>query len=306
MNDVVVGVDGSEASRGALLLALRLARVEGRQTRVLHALSVPTLTTVGLGSGYLVDVVETREQAARVAAELLDAEIAAALAETGADPAGPVVRELVEGAPVAALVEAARGAGVVVLGTRAHGGLTALLGTVVPHVLHRAPCPVVVVPESSAATRPFGRVVVGFDGSPSSHAALRWSLDVALGDHACVLVVRATEDSRLPRPWAHKVLASSPAELWSEVVACEPRAEAMDVQVQVVHGHPDAVLPSAVRPGDLLVVGSRGLGGTVGMLLGSVSAHCVSHPHAVVAVVRSDAARLHPALGGAASNAVDS
>jgi nucleotide-binding universal stress UspA family protein len=162
--------------------------------------------------------------------------------------------------------------------------VTALLGTVVPHLLHRATCPVLVVPERAATGQPFRRVVVGFDGSPSAQAALRWALDVAHADRTQLLVLRATDERRLPSPWTH--VRPSEGELRAEVVACDPRAEHADVQV--VTGNADTVLPAAAGPEDLLVVGSRGRGGLTGMLLGSVSAYCVSNPIATVAVVRAD------------------
>ncbi len=54
---------------------------------------------------------------------------------------------------------------------------------------------------------------------------------------------------------------------------------------RVVEGHPAAVLIEVAAEADLLVVGSRGLGGFRGMLLGSVSAQCVHHARCPVVVV---------------------
>lgn len=285
MKDVVVGVDGSEASRRALDRALRLARLTHRTTRVVHAWAPPHPVSSPLGAPFVYDV-QLRDQAMHTASRLLEQEIAAGLERAGCDVAGPVLGVLREGLPTAVLAEAAEEAAVVVLGTRAHGRVTALLGTAVPHLLHRAPCPVLVVPEGAVAGQPFRRVVVGFDGSPSSHAALRWGLDVAQSDRTEALVIHATDERRLPSPWTHA--KQSVSDLRAEVVACDPRADHPDVAVRLVPGNADAVLPSAVGPEDLLVVGSRGRGGLAGMLLGSVSAYCVSNPIATVAVVRAD------------------
>ncbi|MEU3985934.1 universal stress protein [Streptomyces sp. NPDC026672] len=60
---------------------------------------------------------------------------------------------------------------------------------------------------------------------------------------------------------------------------------------QVVEGHPAAALTEAAKDAELLVVGSRGHGAFTGMLLGSVSHHCVHHATCPVLVVRADTDR---------------
>jgi nucleotide-binding universal stress UspA family protein len=52
-------------------------------------------------------------------------------------------------------------------------------------------------------------------------------------------------------------------------------------------GHPAIALVAASERAQLLVVGSRGHGAFAGMLLGSVSQHCVQHAHCPVVVIRS-------------------
>jgi len=55
----------------------------------------------------------------------------------------PVV---VKAAPARALLEQSKGAALLVVGCRGHGGLSeALLGSVSQHVVHHAPCPVVII-----------------------------------------------------------------------------------------------------------------------------------------------------------------
>ncbi len=55
---------------------------------------------------------------------------------------------------------------------------------------------------------------------------------------------------------------------------------------KVVEGRPAPVLIEASEGADLLVVGNRGHSELVGMLLGSVSEHCVKNAHCPVVVVR--------------------
>jgi nucleotide-binding universal stress UspA family protein len=60
----------------------------------------------------------------------------------------------------------------------------------------------------------------------------------------------------------------------------------VEVETTVVEGQPARVLVDMSADADLLVVGSRGLGGFSGLLLGSVSQQCVHHAHCPVTVVR--------------------
>jgi nucleotide-binding universal stress UspA family protein len=62
-------------------------------------------------------------------------------------------------------------------------------------------------------------------------------------------------------------------------------SEGVEIIENVVAGAPAPVLIEASKGADLLVVGSRGRGAFAGMLLGSVSQHCVSHAECPVLVV---------------------
>ena len=78
---------------------------------------------------------------------------------------------------------------------------------------------------------------------------------------------------------AQKVLDSTVSEVSNEI------GQPVEVQTRVIQGHPALMLPEAARGADLLVVGSRGHGAFAGMLLGSVSQHCVQHPTCPVVVI---------------------
>lgn len=66
----------------------------------------------------------------------------------------------------------------------------------------------------------------------------------------------------------------------------------VDVQLSAVgEEHPAAALVRLSRDADLLVVGSRGLGGFAGVLLGSISQHCVRHATCPVLVARQPRSR---------------
>jgi nucleotide-binding universal stress UspA family protein len=59
-----------------------------------------------------------------------------------------------------------------------------------------------------------------------------------------------------------------------------------NVHTKIGYGHPAPVLIEESQHADLLVVGHRGHGAFTGMLVGSVSLHCVSNAACPVVVVR--------------------
>ena len=63
----------------------------------------------------------------------------------------------------------------------------------------------------------------------------------------------------------------------------------MNIDPRVVSGHPAPILVEASKGADLLVVGSRGHGEFVGMLIGSVSEYCATNAHCPVLVHRATA-----------------
>jgi nucleotide-binding universal stress UspA family protein len=139
---------------------------------------------------------------------------------------------------------------------------------------------------------PAHRIVVGVDGSSSSIPALGWAIHQAELTHASVLVVMAWHvpvavgwnAPPMPPPYSPNADAESTMESVLEPIRKEHRD--VIIESRIVEGHPSPVLIEASRGADLLVVGSRGHGEFVGMLLGSVSDHCVSNATCPVLVVR--------------------
>jgi nucleotide-binding universal stress UspA family protein len=137
------------------------------------------------------------------------------------------------------------------------------------------------------------RIVVGVDGSDSSVRALEWAARQAAltGD-----TVEAITTWQWPTSFGWAVAYPdgwSPQADAQQVLdeAVDPvRTQHPDVTFvsTVVEGHPAPVLVEASKEAELLVVGSRGHGQFAGMLLGSVSEHCVSHAHCPVLVTRGD------------------
>jgi nucleotide-binding universal stress UspA family protein len=281
MKDILVGIDGSPASRHALDRALRLGQVTGRTVRVVHAWAPPAPRTAALGAGYLHDPFEERECAHAAALSLLDTEVGQALARLATDAPVTVRAEDVEGGVGPALVKAAATSTLVLLGTRGRGRVGNLLGSSIPYVLHHATCPVMVVPTYEPHEPTYRRVVVGVDGSEWSRSALLWAYELARVEKRPLTVLHAVAREDSPIQVAERTF-------WrTEVLSMLPIEPEVEVEVTLLPGHPEAVLRGELGPDDLLVVGSRGSSGIAGVLLGSVSAACVSHPHVPVLVVRA-------------------
>ena len=130
-------------------------------------------------------------------------------------------------------------------------------------------------------------IVAGVDGSPCGAEALRWAARQAklTGSELHAVAVW-----RLPEIYGYTPRDfEDDARNALESAIQEALGEAAPVQVvaEVVEGHPAGVLIEASRGAQLLVVGSHGRGAFTGMLLGSVSQHCVTHAHCPVVVVRA-------------------
>ncbi|MBK0418113.1 universal stress protein [Leucobacter sp. CSA1] len=134
---IVVGVDGSEPARKAIAYAAEEADRRGLPLVAVYAWMPPL--TPGLEYLWSEELVESQ----RTAAEEAIAIGTAGLAQRYPDL--EVRREIVQSPPVAALVKAAEGAELLVVGSRGRGGISRLLlGSVSHGVLQALPCPTVI------------------------------------------------------------------------------------------------------------------------------------------------------------------
>jgi nucleotide-binding universal stress UspA family protein len=132
---IVAGVDGSEPSKAALRWALRQGELTGARVEVVTAWHIPLTFGWAPMPGSL-DIEGAAEQMLRDV-----------LAEVVGSGAGVEVRSrVVEGNAAGVLIDASKGADLLVLGNRGYGGFTeALLGSVSQHCVHHATCPVVII-----------------------------------------------------------------------------------------------------------------------------------------------------------------
>ncbi|MCJ0980140.1 universal stress protein [Rhodococcus sp. ARC_M12] len=133
-------------------------------------------------------------------------------------------------------------------------------------------------------------IVVGVDGSPSSILALQRAQQLATALSTTVDAIHVWQYQ--PYMDTGYVVEVEPAKNAGKVLA-EATAAAFGTDLpaglkQVARqGSAAKVLRDASQNAEILVVGSRGHGGFVGLLLGSVSSQCAEHAHCPVLVVHS-------------------
>jgi nucleotide-binding universal stress UspA family protein len=293
---IVVGVDGSAHAAAALRWAV--AEAELRGDRVVAVFAWGYIPPGHAGDGHTFDAGYTRAAA--------DATLVAALDEAvGSGIAEGIERRVPCDLPPKALLAAATGADLLVIGARGVGGFRGLLlGSVSQSCLHHTTGTLAIVRDlgsggGGTGTRdaplgvPGGRIVVGMDNSEAARRALRWALDEARRRKAGLDVVHAW---RPPYLGARQFTPSG-----MDVNAIEARAGAVFDRVvdgEVTRQQPGPVERILVRGGaaraildtaagaDLVVLGSRGLGGFEGLLLGSVSHQVAHHVRCPLVVVR--------------------
>ncbi|MFC9555282.1 universal stress protein [Rhodococcus sp. NPDC056960] len=286
---IVVGTDGSPSSHQAVAWAAQEAALRNSPLLVITTMFVSGAYGVPIGMPTRFFEDEERDGKHRLATAT---EIAArAVPGHTLD----VQTTLCTGTPAGELLERAKSAAMVVVGSNRTGLVErGFLGSVSSAVATHARCPVAVVRHGadSDVTRLDGPVVVGVDGSAHSEPAISAAFEEAALRQCELVAVHAWSDIDLPvndeegtgSSWKQAVTQETA--VLSESLA--GRAEDFpDVKVRtmVVMDHPVRNLREQATNARLLVVGSRGRGGFASMLLGSTSRalmHSVSCPLLVV------------------------
>jgi nucleotide-binding universal stress UspA family protein len=148
-----------------------------------------------------------------------------------------------------------------------------------------------------------GSIVVGLDGSDTSHVALGWAVEEAKLRGARLIAVHAWSFIP-PAPMGDPGLLAMPAgDLAGQLGAESDVANAIlesaleslgdkpsvEVEPRTVEGEAGEVIVEESKGADLVVVGSHGRSGLTAALLGSVSRHVVDHAVCPVVVVKAPA-----------------
>ncbi|MDT0214980.1 universal stress protein [Rothia sp. ARF10] len=265
---VVVGFDDSPDGDIALEWAVREADRLGRPLKVVVARGMLWATSPGFGPSAPwpedLDSEVVDRARARVAALSSQCE---------------VITESVVGTPAATLVNASEDAELVVVGRHRHSVLGELVsGSTSSQVAAHARCPVVIA-DRPGPIDPHAPVVVAVDGSPANEAALAFAVERAAALSAPLVAVHAWT---LDVPDAFDTAWLSP----EHIVELERHHQKVldDTVAPWAAKHPEVEVTKVLRRNlpveavlaraegaQLVVVGSRGHGGFVGLLIGSVS-----------------------------------
>jgi nucleotide-binding universal stress UspA family protein len=143
-------------------------------------------------------------------------------------------------------------------------------------------------------------VVVGVDGSGPARTAAMWAADEAARRHATLRIVHAN-----PWPVVHPV-GHYPIEYQRSILEYSQELVRESV-TDASEGHPGLIVTSELvtttpielmlaesRDAQLIVLGSRGLGGFSGLLLGSVAMAAAGHGQCPLVVIRGTAPQSPP------------
>ena len=281
MSTIVVGVDESPGAASALRGAVTEGQVRGWPVRAVLAWSYLEQHH-GPGRTAEFDPAYGEPQAMTALNEIVEHVVGPATAEK-------VERHLVNDHAGRGLVELAGEDDLLVVGARGLGAIRSMvLGSVSMYCLNHARCPVTIVRAESNTRPATDRIVVGVDGSAAAAKALEWALAEARARNATLEVVHAWNLPAIAVPYVPDTTAieAAAAQLIDETLrAANVSEDDPNVVRTLLPGAPAAVLVELGEHADLVVVGSRGLGGFKGLLLGSVGQQVATHAPCPAVVV---------------------
>lgn len=287
-DQIVVAVDGSAPSDLAIRWAAREAVMRGTSLTLLHVV-LPGVPVWGLGYSMAPLPMDYGEIRLEDGKDVLEAGRRVVSETLASGEHIDVNSELIVATPVPTLIDASKGARMIVAGSRGRGAWRrGLLGSVSTALVHHAHCPVAVIHDEVDA-QASGPVVVGVDGSPASELATAIAFDEASWRGADLVALHAWMDSD---PSGYPKLAWPDFQSTAEETLAERLAGWCDrypdvvVHRRVVFDQPARHLLEAAETAQLVVVGSHGRGGFAGMLLGSVSSTVAQAVHAPLIVAR--------------------
>jgi nucleotide-binding universal stress UspA family protein len=282
--EYIVGYDGGAASRAALEFTRVLARHTGADVMATYVYATLTsLYTTPFGFVAPSELYAETVQEGRIAAEQRLEPVPEGV-QRRAVPSGSVPMQL-HG------LARAEHAALLAVGATHRGALGRLVpGSIGERLVHAAPCPVLVVPQTDRVAA-IETIAVAYDGRRQSRRALRAAQALAWCTGARLRLIAAID------PWPSEIdLPRGIDELGQafgqhidavlERAATGLRARGFAVETHAERGAPGPSIVRRCEHGvDLLVTGSRGYGPLRTVLLGGASRHMVDHAPCPVLVV---------------------
>ena len=287
---IVVGVDGSPASKVAVQWAARDAELRKVPLTLVHVVraTAGTWTETPLLPEWMRGQRERGRQVIDDALKIVD--------ESCQRGPAQVHCEMPSANAVPALVDLSKNADLVVVGRHGTGTLRGRhMGSVTSGLVYHAHCPVAVIhdeapPNADVAQSP---VLVGIDGSPESELVTAIAFDEASRRKVGLVALHAWSDVSefdsvfdLPGPRWPELKSIEDEALAERLAGWGERYPDVSVRRVVVREEPALPLVDQSQWAQLVVVGSHGRGGFAGMLLGSISAAVVMLARVPVIVAR--------------------
>lgn len=285
---VVVGVDGTPTSIAATAWGYGEARSRGVPLHLINTYPGPVTCASQSTWNHMPpsEGAALLERAEQALADAVDRLVTAG--KPGSAPEIEIDTYAVDGDPRVVLLERARHAATVVLGSRRHSALhCAVLGSLATSLTAAAPCPVVVHRWSADLAVVQPAVVVGVQSDENCEDAIAYAFDYASRHRLPVNAVLCWRPSslRLTLYGEMDVMAGAQATLSEAVAGWREKYPDVTVRENVVLEHPIDGLLYASKGQRLLVVGKRGRPPVPGLMLGSVSQGVLHHASCPVAVV---------------------
>ncbi|HEY5999563.1 MAG TPA: universal stress protein [bacterium] len=281
---LLVGYDDSPASRAALAEAAHWVKRHGGELALVHAVFFDT-EEFGIAP-------EQLEKRAALGRRLCTT----AVQSVGAAPGVPARSIICEGEPPEVILDAAKSgdADLIVLGTYGRRGLRRMLmGSVTAQVIGKARADVLVVHRPCQECRgEYRSLLVPYDGSTFSRAAVERACELAAADNAAVTALyaipRYEEMVGFLRTEGIRARLNEEAGKIVAEAAAIGAAHGVRVATTVADGAPvDRIVEAVKQSGfDLVVMGSHGHQGVERALLGSTAERVVVHAPCPVLVAK--------------------